>query len=444
MEGRIALVVVAMQEHERPLAAETTAERMDGSQRPVTVQGRLTSQGPAVTGEGIVQAGMEERRARKRIAAIEGRRGRGGVRDERAVEVGVEHIDAERCQPPKGSSPPGETGPQVSEVRIVLLRQFGLCAMIAVGDDGTGSAVLVEGGIQRAVRSKSRHPPVVSQPPRSSNTTQIAIGRPRGMSRQHMAAASLRLKHRQLAQVETRIHDQSHAHLHPEHAQVQFLEPTHATQLEVIGIVVVAPVVATREERFASILGSRQSELESVAVVELIAQVVTIAVASIAVLVALALIEGNLQGSLQRVTALLEKGGEWREERCGRRKRFATDEADQQAAGVPVEALYHQQFVETPHGFVAVPVGNEFLNLRGREERKLFQFLAGGLVEVQLVVGQASQEFEGLLTVGSILESHPVAEELLPGRGRSGRRNRDGGGRRLRHGRSGQDEGEEE
>jgi hypothetical protein len=48
--------------------------------------------------------------------------------------------------------------------------------------------------------------------------------------------------------------------------------------LEVIGIVVVAPVVATREERFASILGSRQSELESVAIVELIAQIVTIAV----------------------------------------------------------------------------------------------------------------------------------------------------------------------
>ena len=72
---------------------------------------------------------------------------------------------------------------------------------------------------------------------------------------------------------------------------------------------VVAQRILIREERLSGILRSRQAELEAVAVVELIAQVVPIAVAGIAVLVALALIHRYPDCSHEAMTALLEHGG---------------------------------------------------------------------------------------------------------------------------------------
>ena len=314
MESGIALVVVAVQEHEGPLAAEPIAEGMDGSQGSVAVYSSLAGEGPAVVGEGVVQTGVEEGGAGEGVTAVEGARSRsggsGGVWNKGAVEVGVEDIDAEGGQAAKSRSPPGQPSPQVGEVGIVLLGKLGLRTVIAVGDDGTGRAVIIEGGIQGAVGGKGRQPPVVCQPPRRGSTPQIAVRRPGGMGRQHMIAASLRLKHGQLAQMEAGIHDQPHAHLNTEHTEVQLFEPAHAAQLEKIGIVVVAPAVVTGEEGFTGILGCRQAELEAVAVVELIAQVVAIAIAGIAVPVALALIERNLEGGLQGVTAFMEEGGE--------------------------------------------------------------------------------------------------------------------------------------
>ena len=56
--------------------------------------------------------------------------------------------------------PPGEPEAEVGQVGIVLLGEFGSCAVIAVGDDSADGAVVVQGGVQRAIGGKGCQSPV--------------------------------------------------------------------------------------------------------------------------------------------------------------------------------------------------------------------------------------------------------------------------------------------
>ena len=104
--------------------------------------------------------------------------------------------------------------------------------------------------------------------------------------------------------MESRVHDESHAHLHPVHAQVQGFQTSDVAQLEIVAIVVVPLGVAVGEERLSGILGSGDTRLDAVVVGKLIAQVVAVGIAHVAVAVALAFVEWYLGGGHQRVFAV--------------------------------------------------------------------------------------------------------------------------------------------
>ena len=125
--------------------------------------------------------------------------------------------------------------------------------------------------------------------------------------------------------------------------------------MQVIGVKVVAQGVLVGKKWLTSILSASQAELNPVVIVELVAQVMTVAIAQIGRTVALALVHGSLQGCLQRVVAIpgqRRPGGE--AVMGGGCDRVAAHEAGQEAACVTVEAGNQQQLVQGAHGLKTV------------------------------------------------------------------------------------------
>ena len=69
---------------------------------------------------------------------------------------------------------------------------------------------------------------------------------------------------------------------------------------------VVAPVVTVGEKGLSCILCRRYSQFDAIAVVELVAEVVTVFIAQVAVEVALTVVEWNLGGSHKHVFPVFE------------------------------------------------------------------------------------------------------------------------------------------
>ncbi len=111
------------------------------------------------------------------------------------------------------------------------------------------------------------------------------------MSRQSLGATSQRLQSGLFAEIKSRIHNQSHAELHTKHAKIQSFYTTYLTELEIIGIMVVAPAVTSREEGFACILCCRQTKFQLVVGRELQSQIVALLITQIAIDVSLTLIK---------------------------------------------------------------------------------------------------------------------------------------------------------
>ena len=170
---------------------------------------------------------------------------------------------------------------EIRLVSIVLLAQLRQRPMIAVAQQGSCCPVSVQRGIQTTIGGKRREAPSWSNTQRCRCPLQIIALRPGGLSRQHVRGTTQRLQRSQFAQTESGIHYQSHAHLHSIHTKVQLLKTTHLAQLQVITVVVVAQTVLIREERLAGILCRCQPELDTVVIVKLIADVVTVFIAPI-------------------------------------------------------------------------------------------------------------------------------------------------------------------
>ena len=188
--------------------------------------------------------------------------------------MGVDGVDTGIQRPPL----PPDASPDVSTLGVVLLGDLRRCPVVAVRHQSTCRAVVVERGIDVTVGGKERQPPWLCKSYGACCTPQVVGAGTGTVGRQQMGAAPQRLQAGQLAQLETRVHDQSQAHLYLVHAEVQLFQTSHVAQLEVVAVVVVAHLVAVAEERLAGILGSCNPELDAVVVVKLIADVVTVLV----------------------------------------------------------------------------------------------------------------------------------------------------------------------
>ena len=96
MEGCIAAVIIAVQDHETQLVSCAIAQHMKGCQSTIGIDGGLTGKRQAGIGIAIVGAGIEEGSALKGIAAVRGILLQGA---EGAIEMGIDSINIQEGLP---------------------------------------------------------------------------------------------------------------------------------------------------------------------------------------------------------------------------------------------------------------------------------------------------------------------------------------------------------
>ena len=95
-------------------------------------------------------------------------------------------------------------------------------------------------------------------------------------------------------------------------------------------------------------------------------------------------------------------------------------ELQEQSSGDSIDGSYHLQFARALHLTVAINVFFDVLHLLRGEERQLFQVLARGVIDVDLVVIKVLKKFVLLLAelVVNVFNVEPVLIHFLPGQGR--------------------------
>ena len=99
------------------------------------------------------------------------------------------------------------------------------------------------------------------------------------------------LKHRHLAEAETAVGYQAHAHRHPVASSHKRLQSAQIPKLEPERVIVIAHAVAPAQQWFSCILCTHHSQFHLITISKLVAEPVAEGIAQIAILVALALIE---------------------------------------------------------------------------------------------------------------------------------------------------------
>ena len=183
MEGRITLVVITVDSCQPYLTAYHIAERVEGCDGSVAVDGCLSGNAHAVVVVSIVQAEIGKVAAFSRITAIGdilflGRKA--------TVHVGIYAIgvDIER------SLSPTDAHAQIRLMGIVLLAHFSGGAVVSSVNQGAYCVVVIECGIQRTVGGEGCHGQLLGQPEGSRGSLQISCHGTGGMGCQQMVAAT--------------------------------------------------------------------------------------------------------------------------------------------------------------------------------------------------------------------------------------------------------------
>ena len=214
-----------------------------------------------------------------------------------------------------------------------------------------------------------------------------------------------------VCEVEAIVDDQPHTQLHTVGADVQLFEASLMTQLEVVGIVVVAQRVFVGKEGFASILCSRNAELQAVAGDKLVTQVVTIGVAQVAVIVATAAVEGDAGCCHERMASVSEEGG------TSGRTAGHGNEVDEEMTRVDIEGRQHLQLAKRAHRTIAVDIFQNSLDMLVGKERQASKVFARGTIDVEFRLSKVGKQFQNVISIGTVdvaLDGEPLPDILPP------------------------------
>ena len=121
-----------------------------------------------------------------------------------------------------------------------------------------------------------------------------------------IGTAAQLLEHDQLSHAEAVVKHQSHTGRQLVLADDKILDTVQMLQLQIIGIEVVARLVATGKEGLTGILREDCPQLHIIAISQLVTAPMTVRIAQIAVLIALALIERQPDIAHQFMTAIAQ------------------------------------------------------------------------------------------------------------------------------------------
>ena len=168
--------------------------------------------------------------------------------------------------------------------------------MIARREQGADGRIATQGSIPLSPRGKRRETERAREQNRCRGSLQIVRRHARGVRSDSRRRAPHPIEHGSFAKVHMAIHHEPQAQSQPIVTNDEILQPSHASQLNVKGIVVVAQRVAIGEERLTAVLSTHQSEAQMSVEVHRKAKCVAIGIAEIAVAVAFALVEGEAGG----------------------------------------------------------------------------------------------------------------------------------------------------
>ena len=193
------------------------------------------------------------------------------------------------------------------------------------------------------------------------------------------------------------------------------LNTSQAAYHEIPGVMVIAGAVASRKERLAGILRSQESELQAVAVVEAVAYGMLVGIAQIAVAVALALVEGDVQRGCHLLLSPVPQAVQTGKLRLCR-PMADVGEGLQQLAMLHGERRNHLQLAPRQQLAVTVAVGDDVLHLLVGKKGQRLQFLTGGAVDVERLTGKLVKQLVSLLPGPflKVLRVGLVVERLLP------------------------------
>ena len=294
----------------------------------------------------IVYTGVQEVAALRIIAAVKGF----GVRTQPTVHLRIHGMGSYV----QSVSPVGHAAARRCLVGVVFLLHLRLRAVVAAGDQRGSRSVAVERGIDGAVRGEGGDGQGLQQSDSCRRPLEIIQLRARAMHSQRVRLSSHVLQGRELTQSETGVEHQSHACAHLVFPYDGILHDAHFLHLYIVRIGIVAPAVAVGQKGLSGILRPRESRLHVVAVAELIAQRVTIAIAQISVPVAPPFIKGHPCGGRELVFAVFGNGAPLRERLLLPRHLTHIGEERHQCQLRVVKRPNHAQLAHRPHRCVAV------------------------------------------------------------------------------------------
>ena len=258
VERGIAEGIESVEGHQRDLAATLQTQRIDSGQSAILIHCRLTIEGKAGTDITVVGAEIQEVRPLGGMLAIEYR----GVGSQRSIQMGSDDVQA--CM--DAVSMIADISSKSGVLQVVFLLQLRFRTMIARGDDSGRCTILVKGGIHRPIRQETRCRETFSNRHCSSSALQIVGSTARGMGSQGAGRAAQVLQRCQLSHRKTVIGDQPHPHRDSVFAQHQRLQSPQLFDMQVIGVIIVAPAVLIRKKRFSGILRPHESGLHLITV----------------------------------------------------------------------------------------------------------------------------------------------------------------------------------
>ena len=335
IDGTIGIGIETLQDHQTEDVRHPQTGSIDGSQMTLPVCGSLSAEGHFGRGIAIVEAQIQEVSALGIVLTIERR----SVGLQRSVEVGVEGVHTQM----ETVGIIAQTTSCLERMEVMFLVHLRLCAMVVCIKDGRHRSVLVQRGISRAI---GREGCQFEMPPHIDGCSSAKEGTRRtgGMSPEGIGGSSQVLQHRHFTQAETVVHHQSHPHRYAVVAQDEGFQATEVPQLEIKGIIVVAPFVPMGEEGLSGILRADEAQFDLIAVCELIAQPMAILRSQITVRVALSTIKRYARISHQFVLSVFRNVLECRQR--GRLLLAHIDEKSEQASLGIVEFPDHRQFTE--------------------------------------------------------------------------------------------------